>query len=623
MAGFEGKMLEVNLSKGSISKSTVSKDIIRKYIGGSGLGAKLMFDRVDPKVDALSPQNTLFILTGPTSGLSIPGGARFSICAKSPLTNMFGESNSGGTFATELKQAGWDGIIVEGASKKPVYLLIEDDKAEIKDASDLWGKNTQEIVDILTQRHGGEGKKPVKLVSIGVAGEKLVRFACVCNDKKDFAGRCGMGAVMGSKKLKAVVVRGSGKVAIADQEKFNEYRKTALNKAKEDMICQVLGMQGTNAALGISAMLGDLPAKNWAQGDNMAIAGGIDGGHLSGPPFFLGNTSCHGCMVGCKRHVTIPDGLYKGDVAEGPEYEGVAILGSSLMIGDMAAIIRMNDLCNNYGMDVISCGGTIAMAMDCFEQGILTAQDTGGIELKWGDHATVVKLIEMIANRKGFGDLLAEGSKRAAEKIGKGAIDYSVSVKGMEVPGHDPRANFLLGLAYATGSRGACHTADPSYSIGTGIFAWPDIGINMGVNVKQNEGAAIIVKHGQDLGAIYNSMTICYMVVSILNGEIVSGMLNAITGFDYTFKELEECGERIWHLKRGLSNLMGITAADDKLPKRLLTPNKDGGAAGLAPNIDLMLKEYYPARGLAADGRPTKETLSRLGLSELSAKLYK
>ena len=622
MAGFQGKMLEVNLSKGTIATSFVDKDIIRKFIGGSGLGAKLMFDRVDPKIDPLSPQNMFFILTGPTSGLSVPGGARFSICAKSPLTNMFGESNSGGTFATELKQAGWDGIIVEGASNKPVYILVQDDKAEIKDASDLWGKNTQEIVDTLTQQHGGEGKKPVKVLSIGVAGEKLVRFACVCNDKKDFAGRCGMGAVMGSKKLKAVVVRGSGKIPLADQEKFNELRKVALDKAKESMICQVLGMQGTNAALGISAMTGDLPAKNWTIGDNMAIASQIDGGKLSGPPFYLGNTSCHGCMVGCKRHVNIPDGPYQGSVGEGPEYEGVAILGSSLMIGDMAAVIRMNDLCNMHGMDVISCGGTIAMAMDCFEQGILTVADTGGIELKWGDHATVVKLIEMIANREGFGDLLAEGSKRAAEKIGKGASQYSVSVKGMEVPGHDPRSNYLLGLAYATGSRGACHTSDPSYSIGTGIFAWPDIGINMGINVKQNEGTAVIVKHGQDLGAIYNSMTICYMVVETLNGERISGMLNAVTGFDYTFKELEECGERIWHMKRGLSNLMGITAADDQLPKRLLTPNTNGGAAGSAPDLELMLKEYYPVRGLAADGRPTKETLSRLELNDLAKKLY-
>ena len=619
MAGFEGTMLEVNLTEGSSRRSKVPKDIIRKFIGGSGIGAKLMFDRIDPNVDPLSPDNTLFILTGPTSGTSLPGGARFSVCAKSPLTNMFGESCCGGNFATELRQAGWDGVIVEGASKNPVYILIEDDKVEVKDAADLWGKNTHELTDLLKERHGG--KKQVKVFAIGPAGEKLVRFAAICNEKKDFAGRCGLGAVMGSKKLKAVVVRGSGKVPFADQKAYTERRKKVLAKAKESIIIQVLGAQGTNAALGISALTGDLPAKNWAVGDNSAISAKIEGGVLSGPDFLTGNESCHGCMVGCKRIVEIKEGPYAGMAGPGPEYEGVATMGSLLMIGDMGAVIKMNEMCNQLGVDVISCGSTIAMAMDCFEHGILTAEDMDGIELKWGDDAAAVKMIQKICMREGFGDVLAEGSKRAAEKIGKGASDYAVEVKGMEVPMHDPRANYLLGLSYATGARGACHTSDPSYTIGTGIFQWPDIGINLGIDVKKNEGAAEVVKHAQDLGSIYNAMVACYMVVEVLNGEDIAGLLNAATGFDYTFKELEECGERIWHMKRGLSNLMGITAADDRLPRQILTPNKDGGAAGQAPDLDLMLKEYYPVRGLGADGRPTKETLSRLGLSDLDAKL--
>ncbi len=621
MSGFEGKILEVNLNDGKIGSSKLSKDVVRKFIGGSGLGAKLMFDRVSPGVDPLSPDNALFILTGPTSGTNIPGGARFSICAKSPLTNMFGESCCGGNFATELRQAGWDGIAIVGASKKPAYLVIEDDKVDIKDASDLWGKNTHEVSDILKEKHGD--KKKAKVLAIGPAGEKLVRFAAVCNEKKDFAGRCGMGAVMGSKKLKAVVVRGSGKVPLADPERYNARRKAILDKAKENIVVQVLGMQGTNAAIGISALTGDLPAKNWALGENTAISSNIEGGVLSGPQFLTGNESCHGCMVGCKRIVHITEGPYKGMAGPGPEYEGVATMGSLLMIGDMAAVIKMNELCNQLGMDVISCGATIAMAMDCFEHGILAASDMDGMELKWGDDAAVVKMIQKIAAREGFGDVLAEGSKRAAEKIGKGASDYAVEVKGMEVPMHDPRSNYLLGLSYATGVRGACHTNDPSYSIGTGIFAWPDIGINAGIDVKRNEGAAEAVKHGQDLGQIYNAMVICYMVVSVINGEDIVELMNAATGFDYTFKELEECGERIWHMKRGISNLMGITAADDRLPRQILTPPAEGGAKGQAPDLDLMLKEFYPLRGLGNDGRPTEETLKRLGLTDLSAKLYK
>ena len=623
MAGFEGKMLEVNLTTGAIKTSTVDKETVRKYIGGSGLAAKLMFDRVSPDVDPLSPDNILFVLTGPTSGTNIPGGARFSVCAKSPLTNIWGESNCGGSFANELRSAGWDGIIIEGASDKPVYMVIENDKVEIKDASDLWGKNTHEVTDLLKERHGD--RKKGTLASIGVAGENLVRFAGVCCEKKNFAARCGMGAVMGSKKLKAIFVKGSGKVSLADKDRYAARRKIVLNKAKENIAIQVLTAQGTNAAMGLGAaeLTGDLPAKNWALGDNTAISAKIDGGVLSGPDFLIGNDSCHGCMVGCKRVVHITDGPYKGMEGPGPEYEGVATLGSLLMIGDMAAVIKMNEACNDFGVDVISCGATIAFAMDCFENGLITSKDTDGIELKWGDDAAVLKMIEKIARREGFGDVLAEGSKRAAQKIGGNASDYAVEIKGMEVPMHDPRANYLVGLGYATGVRGACQTNDTSYAIGSGILDWADIGLPIGIDTKKNEGAGEVVKHAQDLGQIYNAAVFCYMLIFVFNGEDVAELLSAASGFDYTFKEVEECGERIWHMKRGLSNLMGITAADDRLPRQILTPPTEGGAAGSAPDLALMLKEFYPARGLGADGRPSKETLDRLGLSELAAKLHK
>jgi aldehyde:ferredoxin oxidoreductase len=307
----------------------------------------------------------------------------------------------------------------------------------------------------------------------------------------------------------------------------------------------------------------------------------------------------------------------------GPEYEGVASLGSLLMIGDMAAVIKMNEVCNDFGLDVISCGATIAFATDCLEHGIITTKDTDGIELKWGDAAAALKMIEKIARREGFGNVLAEGSKRAAQKIGKGASDYAVEIKGMEVPMHDPRANYLSGLGYATGVRGACHTNDASYAISSTILDWPDIGLPLGIDTKKNEGAGEIVKHAQDLGQIFNAAVFCYMIIFVLNGEDMAELLSAASGFDYTFKEIVECSERIWITKRGLNNLMGITAADDRLPRQILTPNKDGGAAGQAPKLDVMLKEFYPVRGLGADGRPTKETLNRLGIPELAAKLYK
>ncbi len=618
MAGFQGRMLEVNLSKGSSRETFVEKDSLRKYIGGSGLGAKLLFDRVSPDVDPLSPENTLFVLGGPISGTSLPGGARFSICAKSPQTDMWGEACCGGNFAAEMRGAGWDGIIVEGASDRPAYVLVEDGKVEIKDASDLWGKDTHQVADLLKEQHG----KKAKILSIGDAGERLVKFAAVANDNRGFAARCGMGAVMGSKKLKAIVVKGNGKIEMADPERFAECRKVLIQKAKDHIATQVLGMMGTNAALGVSAVTGDLPAKNWMIGDNSTIAAGIDGSVLSSPQYLTGNDSCHGCMVGCKRMVQITEGPYKGMSGPGPEYEGVASLGSLLMIGDMAAVIRMNEICNQHGIDCISAGATLAMVMDCWERGIISAKDTDGIEMTWGNAEAAIQMLHKIARREGFGDILAEGSKRASEKIGNGASQCTVEIKGMEVPMHDPRANYAAGLAYATGIRGACHTSDPSYSLSSGVMDWPELGLVPTINLKESSGLAQVVKNCQDLGGIYNSAVLCYMLIMPVNAEDITNVISAASGFDYDFKELIECGERIWHLKRGLSNLMGIAAKDDRLPKQILTPTTEGGSAGCAPDIELMLKEFYPVRGLADDGRPTKDTLERLGLSELATKLY-
>jgi aldehyde:ferredoxin oxidoreductase len=383
-------------------------------------------------------------------------------------------------------------------------------------------------------------------------------------------------------------------------------------------------MLGTNAAVDVSAVTGDLPGKNWASGDNTAIAAKTGGPVLSGQQFLTGTESCFGCMVGCKRINKITEGPFAGWAGPGPEYEGVVSLGSNLMIDDMAAIIKMNDMCNDFGLDVISAGSAIAMAMECMERGILTTKDTGGIDLKWGNVDAVVKMIPMIARREGLGATLAEGVKRAAQKIGKGASEYAIEVKGLEVPMHDPRAHHGLGLSYATGARGACHTNDPAYTIGSGIFDWPELGLTplLAAQVKESKVWGTVIKNSQDLGQIINAGVFCYMLGPVMNAGDVTELLAYSSGFDYTFSELVECGERIWHMKRGVSNLMGITAADDKLPKRILTPTTEGAAAGFKIDLELMLKEYYPARGLNPDGRPSKETLNRLGLSDLAAKLY-
>ncbi|MBM4462971.1 MAG: aldehyde ferredoxin oxidoreductase family protein [Chloroflexi bacterium] len=620
MAGFEGRMLEVNLTTGEIKRSTVDKDVLRQYIGGSGLAAKLFLDRVSPNVDPLSKENTLFFLTGPLSGTNIPGGSRFSACAKSPLTNMWGESNCGGNFAPELRAAGYDGIILTGAAKKPVYLVIEDDKVELRDAADLWGKDNFEVTDLLRKRH--EGKKKVKVLAIGRAGENLVRYAAICNEERDFFARGGMGAVMGSKKLKAIVVRGSGKIPLASPTAFTQKRKEILEKAKDHIVTQSLKAMGTNGSMDFGVHIGDVPGKNWTAGDMTAVAANIGGAMLNSEKYLTGTESCHGCFVGCKRVVSIKEGPYKGMAGPGPEYEGAASLGGLLMIDDMAAVIKLNEVCNDYGIDVISCGGTLAMAMDCYEHGIIGSKDTGGIELVWGNADAALKMIDKIARRDGFGDVLAEGSKRAAQRIGKNASDYAVEIKGMEVPMHDPRGEHGLGLSYATGVRGACHTNDVTFSIEQGIFIWPEIGITGGYDQKSSDGKAQVVVISQNVGMVCNSAVICYMLMSVINGEDMVGLINAASGFDYDLQEVMQCGERIWHLKRGLSNLMGITAADDRLPRQILTPTTEGGAAGSAPDIKRMLTEYYPLRGLDAKGRPLKEKLNGLGLSALAAKLY-
>ncbi|MFO8101869.1 MAG: aldehyde ferredoxin oxidoreductase family protein [Dehalococcoidia bacterium] len=619
MAAFQGKILEVNLTDGTTGTSVVDKDILRKYIGGSGLAARLFFDRVPLDVDPLSGDNVMFVMTGPLGGLAMPGGSRFSVCAKSPLTDMWGESSCGGTFAAWLRSAGFDGIAITGASSKPVYLAIEDGKAQIKDAADLWGKGTYDTMDSLREQNGGKTKASV--LSIGPAGENKVRYAAIANEKRDFIGRTGMGAVMGSKKLKAIVAVGSGKVEAANADAFAEKRKSYTENARGHFIVDVVKGGGTNGALEIGAMLGDLPGKNWAAGDMNAFAPKIGGGALNSEQFLTGTESCHGCLVNCKRVVKKENPPYPLKDVAGPEYEGVASLGSLLMIDDMAAIIRMNEMCNDYGLDVISCGSTIAMAMDCYDHGIIGSSDTDGLELKWGNIEAVIQAIDNIANRKGFGDLLAEGSKRAAEKIGKNAIDYAVQVKGMEVPMHDPRAFHSMGLSYATNIRGACHTNDLNYSLEQGIFAWPEIGINGGYEQKSSVGKAEVTVISQNMGQVVNSLPICYLLMSVItSGELVE-LTNAASGFDYTLEELMTCGERIWMLKRGMDNLMGVTSADDKLPKQLVTSPPDGPALGSVPDMDLMLSEFYEIRKFDASGRPRKEKLESLGLSDLAAKL--
>ncbi len=618
MAAYEGKILEVNLNSGMVTSSTVDKETLRKFIGGSGLAAKLFFDRDLVNVDPLSDKNVLFLMAGPLSGTKFPTSSRLVAAFKSPQTGIWGQASAGGNFAAEIRKAGYCGIAISGASSKPVYLVIEDKKAEIKDAADLWGKDCYETTDILKGRHGAK----VDMLEIGPAGENLVKFACILNGKWGFIGRCGGGAVMGSKKLKAVVVHGTGEVEAASPEEFDKIRKTLVKKAKDNIISQSLKSAGTGLGLDVNAMTGVLPVKNFTVGDGSAFGPRIGGSALT-EKYLTKPHACLTCPIACKRTVRVADGPYKGEEGPGPQYETLSALGNLLMIDDLAAVIKMGETANRYGVDTISCGGTIAFAMECFEKGLITSKDLDGGQLRWGSTDDVMAIMGKIAKRQGFGDVLAEGSRSAAKKIGRNAEDYTVEIKGLEMPQYDARGAHGHGLSFMTSNRGACHVASSIGPIENGWTTWPEVGITGGYDAKADEGKGELNVTCENIAMLSNSATMCYFALMSLSITDITEALKTVTGFDYDLDEIMGCGERIWMLQRGLNNLMGVTAADDRMPKRILTPHTDGGAAGSVPNVELMLKDYYKARGLDANSRPLKEKLDKLGLSDLAAKLYK
>jgi aldehyde:ferredoxin oxidoreductase len=615
MGTFKGKILDIDLSRGSVKTTKIKDDVARKFIGGSGLAAKLFLDRVQPNIDPLSEKNILFLMGGPLSGTKFPTSSRLVAAFKSPQTGIWGQASAGGNFAAEMKRAGYDGIAISGKSDKPVYLLIEDDKVEIKDASDLWGKDIYETADILKKRCAKSD-----VLEIGPAGENLVKFANIMNTKWGSISRCGGGAVMGSKKLKAIVISGTGKVSPAAPEAFESVRKGVLGKVKESVVTQALTANGTAMGIEVNAFTGVLPVKNFTVGDGSWLAPLLGGSTITAQ-YLTKAHACFTCPIACKRTVKVAEGKYKMEEGPGPQYETVCAFGSMMVIEDLAAIIKMSEMADRYGMDSISCGVTIAFAMECFEKGLISSQDIGG-QLRWGNADDVLAIMNKIAYRKGFGDVLAEGSRSAARKIGKNAADYTVEVKGLEFAMYDIRGSHGHGLGFIMSNRGACHVASEIGKIESGWSTWPDIGITGGYDPKADEGKGELNFICENVAMLANSATLCQFALMSFSISELADVLKAATGFDYDLKEIMECGERIWMLQRGLNNLMGVTAADDRMPKRLMTALPDGGAAGSVPNVDLMLKDYYKARGLDAKGRPLKARLESLGLADLATKLH-
>ena len=609
MNGWMGKMLRVDLASGETRDEMLDPQVAKDYIGGRGFGIYTLNREVDPACDPLSPENVLVMATGPLTGTGAPTGARYMVMTKSPLTGAITCSNSGGRFPTELKRSGYDGIVFCGRAQHPVYLYIHAGQAELRDASHLWGKTTHETTDLLR----AETDAKARVSCIGPAGEQLVRFAAIMNDKDRAAGRSGVGAVMGSKNLKAVVVLGQGRVSLADSARFKTFNNQILGKFKAAAKETPLGLtiNGTAGVLLTTQHLGVLPTKNWQQGtfdgwDN------IHGERLT-EKYLVSNKACYACPIGCGRKTRVEDPAFAGE-GEGPEYETIYAMGSNCMIDNLAAVVKANYLCNELGLDTITMGATVACAMELVDRGYLSDKVVGR-PLVWGDGEALVELTRMTAYRKGFGNRLAEGSYRLAESCGH--PELAMVSKKQEFPGYEPRGAQAMGLAYATSPIGGSHMrGDPAY--------FELFGIPQPVDPHQWEGKAKITKAFQDLSAVIDSAGLCifFAVRNLAGKELdvppigILEYLNAATGADYSLEDLMRAGERIITAERQFLVRAGMSRKDDSLPRRLThDPMPSGPAEGKVCHLEEMLDEYYREQDWTADGIPTEERLASLGLT--------
>ncbi len=600
MAGtYAGCVLRVNLSSGEIKKEVPAPEILRQYIGGRGLASYYLSQLMDPQADPLGPGNVLIFATGPLTGTSAPAGGRYMVVCKSPLTGLIASSNSGGHFGAELKAAGYDLIIFEGAAKEPVYLAIKDDEVALKPAGELWGLETDVVTEKLREEFGDQR---AKVACIGPAGENLVRFACVINDKHRAAGRSGVGAVMGAKKLKAIIVRGTKRPVAPDEEVFKKFIREKTDILRQHPVTgEGLPKLGTKVLDNIINENGLYPTRNFQTGvfeDTAEVCGEalVEKGYLKK------NRGCYACPIKCARVTELPT-RNKG---EGPEYESGWAYGACCGVKDLIAITEANFLCNRLGIDTISCGVTIACAMELFEKGLIPKEDlAGGPEPKFGSSEAIIFYTEAVAYRRGLGDKLAEGSARLAAAYGK--PELAMVVKGQELPAYDPRGAQAQGLAYATSNRGGCHVR--AYLIAPEILGIPEK-----LDPQSTEGKATWVKTFQDLTAVIDSLGICLFTSFALSPEDYRDLLAAATGFDYTLEEMMLCGERIWNLERVFNLRAGLNPKDDTLPRRLLEePMPEGPNKGQIVRLNEMLAEYYKVRGWE-EGLPTKEKLKELGL---------
>ena len=608
MTGYAGKLLWVDLSHGQIGEEPLRVEYARDFIGGSGLASRHLYELVTEKTKPLGGDNPLIFMTGPLTGTDAPGCGRYTACARSPLTNFWGEANSGGIFGPTLKFAGYDGIIITGSSPQPVYVEVVDGKARIKDASQLWGADCYQSQLAIKEEMG---RPKASIACIGIAGERQSKIAAIINDHGRAAARTGIAAVMGSKKLKAIAVSGDTKVPLADEVAYREVVRKAYRFLKENVAAEMLRLGGTAFYIDLGMMYGDVPVHYYTRGD-------FDVSKLTGAAMadtiLTGIAACYRCPIACGRKTRLEK--YGVPEADGPEYETITALGTLLEIDDLPGIAYAGHLCNLYGLDTISTGATIAFAVYLFEKGILKLSDTDGMELKWGDIDMVIKLVEKMARREGFGDPLSEGSLALSRRYN--AEDMVVHVKGLEVAMHDPRAFSGMAVSYATGPRGGCHLHSDFYMVEIGDEI-PELGIMASLRPQwlesSKEKAQIVARH-QDWRSIYDALILCKFAA--LPADLIAKLINAATGWELTPQELLKTGERIFTMKRLINLRFGVTPEDDKLPSLLLKPLTEGATEGKVPDLKMMLKEYYQFRNWdEATGEPTETKLTELGLSNL------
>jgi aldehyde:ferredoxin oxidoreductase len=614
--GWHRKILRVNLTKGTVKSEPLNMEWAELYLGQRGLATKYFAEEVDPRVDPLSPENKLIYATGPLTGTCASTGGRYSVITKGPLTGAIACSNSGGHFGAELKFAGWDMIILEGRAKQPVYLFVQDDKVELKPADFIWGKSVWETEEAIKTKHQDP---QIRISCIGRSGEAGVLFAAIVNDLHRAAGRSGVGAVMGSKNLKAIAVRGTKGVKVKDPMGFLKATQAGKKVLADSPVTgQGLPKYGTQVLMNVINEVGAMPTRNWRD-VQFEGASKISGEAMheprksDGKANLVTNQACFGCTIACGRisridheHYTVVNRPEYWGASGGLEYEAAWALGSDTGVDDLEALTFANFICNEQGFDPISFGATVAAAMELYEIGALTSKQTGGIELRFGSAKALTTLAEQTGKGEGFGKEIGLGSKRLCEKYGH--PELSMTVKGQEFPAYDARGAKGMGLGYATSNRGACHLR--GYTVASEIM-----GIPVKTDPLATEGKPELLKAFQDATAVVDSTGLCVFTTFAWSLNDIQPQVATACEGDWSMERLLTMGERIWNLERRFNLAAGFTAKDDTLPKRLLKEAaKTGPAKGHVADLEKMLPHYYEIRGWTAEGIPTNETYQRLGL---------